>query len=113
MTAPAFEVLITEGAEQDLEALFDYIAEHDRRANAEYVLDELMTVIESLRSHPERGAYPRELQALGMREYRQLHFKPYRVIYRIVGQQVYIYLIADGRRDMVSLLNRRLLGGSF
>lgn len=111
MTGKSFEVLITEGAEQDLEALFDYIAEHDCRANAEYVLDELMTVVDSLRTHPERGAYPKELSALGMREYRQLYFKPYRVIYRIIGQRVYIYLIADGRRDMASLLTRRMLGG--
>lgn len=111
MTGPAFEVLVTEGAEQDLETLFDYIAEYDSRANAEYVLVELLAVVDSLGTYPERGTYPRELQALGMREYRQLYFKPYRVIYRIIGQQVYIYLIADGRRDMVSLLSRRLLGG--
>jgi hypothetical protein len=37
--------------------------------------------------------------------------KPYRLIYRVVGQQVVIYLIADGRRDMQPLLARRLLGG--
>jgi toxin ParE1/3/4 len=111
MTQAVYEVLITEGAEQDLEALFDYIAEHDCRANADYVLDELMAVVASLRTHPERVAYPRELSALGMREYRQLHFKPHRVIYRVIGARVYIYLIADGRRDMASLLTRRLLGG--
>lgn len=111
MTPAVYEVLITEGAEQDLETLFDYIAEHDCRANADYVLDELMAVVASLRTHPERGVYPRELSALGMREYRQLYFKPYRVIYRVIGQRVYIYLIADGRRDMASLLTRRLLGG--
>lgn len=111
MTQAVYEVLITEGAEQDLEALFDYIAEHECRANADYVLDELMAVVASLRTHPERGAYPSELSALGMREYRQLYFKPYRVIYRFIGQRVYIYLIADGRRDMASLLTRRLLGG--
>ncbi len=110
MTGPAFEVLITEGAEQDLETLFDYIAEHDSCKQAEYVLDELMAVVDSLRLCPERGTYPRELQSLGIREYRQLHCKPYRVIYRIIGPRVYIYLIADGRRDMVALLSRRLLG---
>lgn len=110
MSGRAFEVLMTEGAEQDLESLFDYIAEHDSCQNAEYVLDELMVVIDSLRSYPERGTYPRELQSLGMREYRQLYFKPYRVIYRIIARRVYIYLIADGRRDMVALLSRRLLG---
>lgn len=111
MTQKALEVLITEGAEQDIETLLDYIAEHDCRVNAEYVLDALVAVVDSLRAYPERGAYPRELSALGMREYRQLYFKPYRVIYRTIGQRVYIYLIADGRRDMASLLSRRLLGG--
>jgi toxin ParE1/3/4 len=59
---------------------------------------------------PERGSYPKELLALGIKEYRQTFFKPYRAIYRIVGRRVYVYLIADGRRDMQSLLARRLLG---
>jgi toxin ParE1/3/4 len=50
------------------------------------------------------------LIALGIKEYRQASFKPYRVIYRVVHSQVVIYLIADGRRDMQSVLARRLLG---
>ena len=109
--APAkFEVLLTEGAEQDLEAIYDYISEFDSVANANFVLDELMAVVESLSTFPERGSYPKELVGLGIKEYRQTFFKPYRVIYRITGSQVIIYLIADWRRDMQSLLARRLLG---
>ena len=68
-----------------------------------------MAIVENLTVHPERGTYPKELSALGIQEYRQTFFKPYRVIYRITGQAVYIVLIADGRRDMQSLLIRRLL----
>jgi toxin ParE1/3/4 len=105
-----FEVLLTAGAEQDLEAIYDYIADFDCVANANYVLDELLTVVESLSRFPERGSYPRELAALGIKEYRQTSFKPYRVIYRVIGDQVVIYLIVDGRRDMQSVLARRLLG---
>ncbi|AUL98930.1 plasmid stabilization protein [Rhodocyclaceae bacterium] len=111
MTGRKYEVLLTEGAEQDLESIYDYIAEFDSKANADYVLDRLLEVVESLAAFPERGAYPKELAAVGIREYRQTSFKPYRVIYRVMGQKVYIYLIADGRRDMQSLLARRLLGG--
>lgn len=107
-----FEVLLTEGAEQDLEALCDYIAEFDCVANADYVLDELTVAVKSLSKFPERGSFPKELVVLGSKEYRQTFFKPYRVIYRVVGQQVIIYLIADGRRDMQSLLARRLLGAN-
>lgn len=106
----SYEVVLTRGAEQDLEALYDYIAQFDSVASANYVLDQLMATAEGLAVFPERGSYPKELLALGMREYRQTTFKPYRIIYRILGQRVVIYLIADGRRDMQRLLERRLLG---
>jgi toxin ParE1/3/4 len=103
-------VLLTEGAEQDLEAIHGYLSEFDCVANANHVLDELMDVVVSLSKFPERGSYPKELVGLGIKEYRQAFCKPYRVIYRVTGAQVIIYLIADGRRDMQSVLGRRLLG---
>ncbi|HMR69950.1 MAG TPA: type II toxin-antitoxin system RelE/ParE family toxin [Rubrivivax sp.] len=105
-----YEVLLTAGAEQDLESIHDYIAEFDSVANADHVLDRLMDVVDGLAQFPERGSYPKELVALGMKAYRQTAFKPYRVIYRILGSRVVIYLIVDGRRDMQSVLARRLLG---
>ncbi len=109
--APAkFDVLLTAGAEQDLEAIHDYISAFDCVANANNVLDELLNVVERLAEFPERGSYPKELIGLGIKEYRQAFFTPNRVIYRVTGDQVIIYLIADGRRDMQSLLSRRLLG---
>ncbi|MDE2047473.1 MAG: type II toxin-antitoxin system RelE/ParE family toxin [Betaproteobacteria bacterium] len=104
------DVLLTEGAEQDLEAIHDYISEFDCVTNANCVMDELMHVVESLSRFPERGSYPKALVGLGIKEYRQTFFKPYRVIYRVTGSKVIIYLAADGRRDMQSVLARRLLG---
>lgn len=106
----SYQVLLTEGVEQDLEAVHDYISEYDCVANANSVLDALMEVVEGLAKFPQRGSYPKELVGLGIKEYRQTFFKPYRVIYRVTGSQVIIYLIADGRRDMQSVLARRLLG---
>lgn len=105
-----YEVLLTEDAERDLGELHDYIAENDTPGKAGCVLDSIAEVVEGLSTFPERGSQPKELLALGIREYRQVFFKPYRLIYRIVGQRVYIYLIVDGRRDMQALLARRLLG---
>lgn len=105
-----FEVLLTQGAEQDLEAIYDYICEFDGVASANYVLDALMDVVENLSRLPERGSYPKELVSLGIKEYRQTFFKPYRLVYRITDRKVIIYLIVDGRRDMQAVLARRLLG---
>jgi toxin ParE1/3/4 len=104
-----FEVSLTEGAARDLEGIFDYIAEHDAPSKAGHVLDRIEEVVESLATFPERGSYPKELLSLGIRDYRQSLFGPYRVIYRVIRQRVYIYLIVDGRRDMHALLARRLL----
>ena len=104
------KVLLTEGAEQDIEAIYEHISESDCVANANYVLDALMNVVERLARFPERGTYPKKLAALGIKEYRQVLFKPYRVIYRVSESNVIIYLIADGRRDMQSVLACRLLG---
>lgn len=106
-----FEVLLTEDAVRDIDEIHDYINEHDDPAKAVHVLERLEKVLENLSTHPKRGSYPRELLSLGIRDYRQTFFKPYRVIYRVVGRRVYVYLIADGRRDMQTLLARRLFGG--
>lgn len=105
-----FDVLLTAGAERDLEAIHDYIAEFDCIANADRVLDRLLDVMQSLSTLPERGSYPKELAALGIKEYRQTAFKPYRVIYRVMDRRVIVFLIVDGRRDMQAVLARRLLG---
>jgi len=107
--APEFEVLLTEGAQRDLESICEHIAEFDSPANAAYVLERLLETLQSLSIFPQRGSYPKELLELGIKEYRQAAFKPYRVIYRVSGQQVIVALIADGRRHMQSLLARRLL----
>lgn len=105
----SFTVLLSNDAARDLEELYNYIALHDSPGKADYVLDQIEKAIFRLSEFPERGVYPQELKALGIREYRETFFKPYRIIFRIIDKIVYVLLIADGRRDMVSLLQRRLI----
>ena len=104
-----YKVLLTGNAARDLEELDAYITQHDSPAAAEYVLTRIEEKLNSLSEFPERGVYPQELSSLGIRDFRELFFKPYRIIYRVVKNTVYIYLIVDSRRDMQTLLNRRLL----
>lgn len=107
----SFTVLLTDDATRDLEDIDDYISKHDSPQNADYVLAKIEEAVLSLADLPDRGAYPKELSILGIREYREVYFKPYRIIYRVLDNNVYVYVIADGRRDMQTLLNRRLLSG--
>ncbi|VAW94400.1 Death on curing protein, Doc toxin [hydrothermal vent metagenome] len=104
-----YQVFLTNDASNDLEDLYDYIEFHDTAKKADYILDKIEKAFTSLSENPERGAYPNELLELGLREYREIYFKPYRIIYRVITDNVYVMVIADGRRDMQTLLQRRLL----
>jgi toxin ParE1/3/4 len=104
-----FSVLLTDDAVHDLEDLCDYIDLHDVPGKADYVLEQFEKAFNSLSENPHRGGYPKELLSIGVRECREIFFKPYRIVYRVMDNNVYVLLIADGRRDMQTLLQRRLL----
>jgi toxin ParE1/3/4 len=105
-----YSVFLTDDAQADLQDLYDYVAEHDSPLKADQLLTKLETLLASLDHMPERGTVTKELRELGIREYREIYFKPYRAIYRVVGSRVIVYLVVDGRRDMQSVLLRRLAG---
>jgi toxin ParE1/3/4 len=105
----SFRVELSRDANADLNRLADYIAQHHSIEQAAYVIAQLEAVAAKLSAFPERGAHPAELLALGIREYRQVLFKPYRVVYRVIRKRVVVLLIADSRRDLVTLLAERLL----
>ena len=104
-----YDVFLTDDAAVDLDELIDFIDSNDSPEKADYVLEKLEGAFSSLSQNPERGSYPDELFAIGLREYREIYFKPYRIIYRVMASNVHIMIVADGRRDMQSFLQRRLL----
>ena len=106
-----FRVLLTDDAVRDLEEIRDWIDARESPARADDVLDRIEAAFRDLSEHPDRGRYPGELLDIGIREYREVFFKPYRIICRVIGETVYVLVVADGRRDMRSLLERRLLRG--
>ena len=105
----AFLVQLTEDAARDLAEIYDYLDRHHSPARATDVLEQIERRFLSLSEYPHSGSYPKELLDLGIQEYREVLCHPYRIIYRMLGQNVYVLVIADGRRDMQTLLQRRLL----
>ena len=104
-----FEVLLSEDAERDIEDIHRYVTRHDTVEKADRLLAALEEACFALSEFPKRGNVPKELAPLGVTEFREVHHKPYRVIYRIVARKVIVYCVVDGRRDMQSLLHRRLI----
>jgi len=104
-----YRVRIVREAEEDLAELIDHIAQYDSVERANYVLERLLTICARLEQHPERGHFLPELRSLGIKSYREVHFKLYRIIYEVIGREVFIQLIVDGRRSLQAILERRLL----
>jgi toxin ParE1/3/4 len=104
-----FTVHLTAGAETDLADIHGWIAANRAPEQADAFLDAMLVKVESLEAFPDRGSVPGELDAIGIHEFRQLVVPPYRLIYRVIVDHVFVLLIADGRRDFQALLERRLL----
>ena len=97
------------GAKQDLLRLHRYVALNDSPEKADEFIDHLQKACSKLRTMPEKGRVPPELERIGIREFGELIHKPYRIIYSMAKSAVFVYCILDGRRDLQDLLEERLL----
>jgi len=103
------KVLIDPQAKQDLKEIFIYVAVNDNLSSANKLLDAIESSCYRLDEFPERGHIPPELKATGIKKYLEIHYKPYRIIYEIENELVYIHSILDGRRNIQEILSERLL----
>ena len=105
----SYKVYIIADAEQDIPEIYDYISHSDSLEKAEYVFRNIEKKCVSLSEQPNRGHFPPELERIGIYEYREIHYEPYRILYQVMDEKVYIHCILDGRRDLQALLEKRLL----
>ena len=104
-----YKVIIDPQAKQDLEEIFIYVAMNDCFSSANKLLDAIEKTCNKLKEIPERGHIPIELRPTGIKKYLEIHYKPYRIIYEIENDLIYIHLILDGRRNIQEILSERLL----
>jgi toxin ParE1/3/4 len=88
------EIIWSEPALSDLDAIADYIAIENLVAAAELV-KRVIAHVEQLADHPESGSRPQELKRS---RYRQIVEPPCRVFYRYDGQRVFILHVMRSER---------------
>lgn len=103
------KVNIAREAKLDILDIWIYVAKQEGIHEADSRVKKLEKVIYSLSKNSERGHLPPELEQVGEYNYREVHFLPFRIIYKIVSAKVIVYCVLDGRRDMQSLLYQRLI----
>ncbi|MFH1941218.1 MAG: type II toxin-antitoxin system RelE/ParE family toxin [bacterium] len=104
-----FKVYIISDAEEDILDIYNYVSLNDSETKAKYLLSKIEETCLSLKKYPNRGHVPPELERVGVYNYKEIHFKPYRIIYEITESIVYIHSVLDGRRSLQELLEKRLL----
>jgi toxin ParE1/3/4 len=104
-----YKVVVLSEAEKDILDIYQYILINDASDNANYVFEKIEEVCLNMEELPERVHIPPELDRVGVTTYREIHFKPYRIIYEIDRKIIFVHCVLDGRRDLQQLLERRLL----
>lgn len=104
-----YRVIIDPLAKADLKELFVFVSVNDSTHSAIKLLNGLEEACYKLEKYPERGHIPPELKQTGIKNYLEIHYKPYRIIYEIEGRLVYIHSVIDGRRNIQEILNNRIL----
>jgi len=104
-----FKVYIISDAEEDIIDIYNYVLINDSEEKSETLLRKIEETCMSLKKYPNRGHVPPELKRVGVYNYKEIHFKPYRIIYEVTGSIVTVHCVLDGRRSLQALLEYRLL----
>ncbi len=102
-----YEVLWSNIAEIDLKNIIEYIAE-DSPSNTFKIFKNIKQKVSTLYTFPEKGRIVPELKDQGIMQYRELMIPPWRILYRISEESVYILSVLDSRRNIEDILLRRL-----
>lgn len=107
-----FSVQITKAAEDDVAAIINYLLAQGADDVAAELWEGFEEAFRTLRTFPLRGHTPPELAEYPDKHIRELHVSVYRLIYRVIREEVFILFVADGRRNIAkALLDRALRFG--
>ncbi|MBT3176253.1 MAG: type II toxin-antitoxin system RelE/ParE family toxin [Desulfobacula sp.] len=103
-----YKVIWASVAEKDLKNIIEYIAEESPQ-NALKILTKIRQNASGLYTLPERGRIVSELKDQGILLYRELIIAPWRLIYRISGQEIFVLSVIDSRRNVEDVLLKRFI----
>ena len=95
--------LLSPEAEEDLLGIRDYLVAQGGKRLAHYILRDMTAAFRLLASHPEAGHRREDLTPLPVKFWRVFS---YLIVYDPIARPLAIVRVLDGRREVVSILNR-------
>jgi toxin ParE1/3/4 len=102
-------VVFLRSAELDLKELKSYILKNFGKEAWQASYSRIQEAVGTVQAFPLRGKIPEELGKLNLTQYRQVISGMNRIIYEVRQETIYIHIVCDTRKDMKSLLTKRLL----
>lgn len=103
-----YNILWTETAKKDLHEILEYIS-YDNIDIAKKQYIKIKENAEKLTSFPEQGRIIPELANENINKYREIIISPWRLMYIIEKNTVFVLAVIDGRRNIEDLLMKRQL----
>ncbi len=104
-----YNVFLICEAEEDIFEIYNYIAKYDSAGKVDKLFTNLKNTINTLDQQPDRSHVPPELESIDVFEFREIHYNPYRIIYQVTDEDVFVHCVFDGRHDLQKILQQRLL----
>lgn len=104
-----FKLLVLDEAQEDTKDLRRYILKSFGAETWKQTSAELAVTFDNIRQFPQSGYVPAELADFGGLNFREALSGQNRVIYEVRDDTSYIHIVTDARRDLQTLLQRRLL----
>ena len=103
------QVVFLKSAEHDLKELRGYIVRNFGKDAWQASYAKIKDAVNTIGTFPLGGNIPEELERLNLTQYRQVVAGMNRIIYEVRQEIIYIHIVCDTRKDMKSLLTRRLV----
>jgi addiction module RelE/StbE family toxin len=105
-----YKVKWTSNAKEDLLNIVDYMKKDSLNA-ARNAYEQIKEKAQSSNFFPLRGRVVPELLKEGITIYRELIAQPWRIMYKIENDTIFIMAIFDSRQNVEELLLQKLLSG--
>ena len=103
------KLLILDEAQEDTKDLRRYILKSFGAGTWKQTSAELTVTFGNIRQFPQSGYVPTELADFGGLHFREALSGQNRIIYELRDDTIYIHVVTDARRDLRTLLQKRLL----